>query len=73
MNGLEKLNKARLVLAVLVLGVVAINGLLYYRYQALLANPPSPEFSADVATDEDAEDLSEQQRPPQAVLVGAGT
>ncbi len=55
----------------LVLGI-AINGLLFYRYQALLADPPSPEFLAAVGTDEDAEDLSEQQRPPEAALVGAG-
>jgi calcineurin-like phosphoesterase family protein len=39
-TGLEKLNKTGAVLAVLVL-MVAINGFLYYRYQANLANPPS--------------------------------
>ncbi len=72
MNGFERINSPWLVLALLVL-TVAINGLLYFRYQSLLENPPSPERSPAVSTDEGAEDLSEQQRPAQeAILVGAG-
>ena len=67
MKGLERRKSPWLVVAVLII-VCAINGLLFYRYQALLANPPSSEF-LPAASDED---LGDQQRPAQTILVGAG-
>ena len=75
MNVLEKLNRPAAV-AVVMVAFLILGGLLFYRYQASLANPPSPEFSAAVdSAQEGAEDLSEhseQQSPPEAFLVGAG-
>lgn len=72
MNVLEKLNNPKLILAGLAL-IGVINGLLFYRYQALLAEPPPSEYLAPAELEGYDEDLVEPpQAPPQAILVGAG-
>src|SRR5918992_2575877 len=70
-RGLGRQTVVAAFIAALVL-IPVIDGLLFYRYQSLLENPPSSELSPAVGTDEGAEDLSEEQRTPQAILVGAG-
>jgi acid phosphatase type 7 len=72
MKVLGKLNKTRLILAVLVL-IAVIDGLLFYQYKDLLENPPSPEVSAPAEREAYVEDLVEPpEAPRQAILVGAG-
>jgi calcineurin-like phosphoesterase family protein len=72
MNVLGKLNAVAAFIAALVL-IAVIDGLLFYRHQNLLENPPSSEYLAPAQLEGYAEDLVEPpEAPRQAILVGAG-
>jgi acid phosphatase type 7 len=71
-RGLGRLNAVAAFIAALVL-IAVIEGLLFYRYQALLENPPSSEVSVPAQLEGYGEELPEPpEAPPQAILVGAG-